>query len=147
MEIRDFVPGDWEAYLAYSKVFYSGGATLHPVAEENLAATFAECCKGSPLTRGLMVEEGGTPVGYALLSFTWSNEAGGLEVLLEEFYIDPAHRGARLGSRFLDWLFAHYEAARRIRLEVCESNEGAIRLYERSGFEPLQYLQMIRDRK
>ena len=35
---------------------------------------------------------------------------------------------------------------KRIRLEVGDENDGAKRLYERLGFEPLDYKQMVIDK-
>lgn len=146
MIVRDFQPEDLECYLAYSKDFYAGGAVLHPVDEQNFRNTFQECLKRGPYTRGLMLTEGDVPVGYALLSFTWSNEVGGQSVLFEELYIAPRHRGERYGTQFIQWMLQEYPNAKRFRLEVCADNTGARRLYDRMGFGDLGYLQMIRDR-
>ena len=146
MTIREFVPGDWETYLKFSRDFYSGGAVLHPVDEGNFRATFDACVQNSPYTEGDIIQVEGRPAGYALVSTTWSNEVGGIAVLLEEIYIAPDHRGMKLGSGFFQWFMEKYFYARRLRLEVNYENEGAIRLYERMGFQPLEYGQMVLDR-
>lgn len=146
MTIRDFIQEDWEAYLAMSKDFYSSDAVLHAVPEEHFRATFDACLAKSPYTRGLAFEEGGAVVGYGLLSFTWANEAGGLCVLLEEAYILPSHQGKGYGSGLLRFVEEEYAGkARRFRLEVTQSNEGAVRLYERMGYKRFDYLQMVKD--
>ena len=53
-------------------------------------------------------EQDGVPAGYALLSFTHSNESGGLVVLIEEVYVDAAFRGKKIGTKFFAWLFEAY---------------------------------------
>ena len=146
MQIRKFQPGDFTVYLEFSRDFYSGGAVLHPVDEQNFKNTFDACIAESPYTQGYLLKEEGKPAGYVLVSKTWSNEVGGLSVLLEELYVAPAFRGKKLGTQFFAWFFDTYSDAKRLRLEVNEENEGAIRLYERLGFTFLEYRQMILDR-
>lgn len=145
MEIRDFIPDDWQMYKTFSEDFYSGGATLYPTKEEYLRATFDACCERSPYTRGIMFLQEGKPAGYGLLSFTWSAEVGGLVVLLEEIYIAPDWRGHGMGKFFIQWAMDTYPEAKRYRLEACESNPGAVRLYEKMGFTYLEYLQMVKE--
>ncbi|MDR0616949.1 MAG: GNAT family N-acetyltransferase [Synergistaceae bacterium] len=146
MTIRDFVSGDRDEYMRMSDEFYSSEAVLHPITRDNLVSTFEQCLLGNPLLRGLMLEKDGAAAGYALLSFTWSNEAGGLCVLLEEAYIVPRFRGEGLGSALIRHVEKEYDGkARRFRLEVTQRNERAIRLYERMGFGRLDYAQMTKD--
>lgn len=144
--IRDFVESDLQDYLRLSREFYNTGAVLHTVPEENFTRTFDACISGSPYTRGLALMLDNELAGYALISLTWSNEVGGICVLLEEAYISPKFQGRGLGSAFLSFAEREYgERARRLRLEVTHSNERAISLYERMGYQRFDYLQMIKD--
>ena len=148
MTIRDVTPNDRELYLKLSKGFYSGEATLHEANLDFICRTFEECAKGnSPYARAVLLEEAGKTAGFGLFSFTWSNESGGLVVLLEELYVTPECRGMRVGSQFMDWMLEEYRDATRIRLEVTRTNDGARRLYARYGFELLDYEQMVRDKQ
>ena len=72
--------------------------------------------------------------GYALLTFYWSNEHGGIVVLLDELYILPNFRGRRIGTQFIEQL-AENKAYAAIRLEVFKKNDKALQLYKRLGFE------------
>ena len=81
--IRDLRSDDRNAFLSMVKDFYSSDAVAHSVDPQNFEATFAAAMEKSPFLRALMMEEKGKPAGYALLSFTYSNEAGGLVV---EYY-------------------------------------------------------------
>ena len=44
------------------------------------------------------------------------------------------------------WLEREYTSARRFRLEVTQVNQGAVRLYQRAGYEFLRYDQMVLDK-
>lgn len=144
--IRDVRQEDYQEYLAMSRDFYSGGAALHPVPEENFKETFRRCLAGDPFCRLLMLEHEGKTAGYALLALTYSNEVGGLCVWVDEVFVKEDYRSCGLGRAFFAWLRQTYDStAKRYRLEVCASNQGAARLYARLGFEPLAYEQMILD--
>ena len=145
-EIRDFLPEDEATYMRLSEEFYHSKAVLYPVPHENFVATFTACMQKSPFLRGLAILQNGEMAGYALLSFTWSNEVAGLVVLLEEAYIVPAFQGSGLGGELLQFVEEEYKStAKRIRLEVTALNEGAVRLYERHGYKMFDYLQMVKE--
>ena len=74
---------------------------------------------------------------------TWSQEAGGLVVWLDELYIAPAFQGHGLGSAFLRAAAGPLPQRRRLPLEVTPCNQGARNLYSRMGYAPLGYEQMI----
>ncbi|MDR1514769.1 MAG: GNAT family N-acetyltransferase [Synergistaceae bacterium] len=144
--IRDFERGDLDGYIEMSESFFSSCAVLHPVPHEHITRTFEECLRKNPLLRGLILEIEKVVAGYALLSFTWSNEAGGPCVLIEEVYVIPGFRGEGAGSALLRFVEGEYgDKASRFRLEVTRTNDSAIRLYERRGYERLDYLQMVKD--
>ncbi len=59
-------------------------------------------CTGTPYADCLIAEdENGQPCAYCLLALTWSNEAGGLCVWLEEIMVDDEQRGKGIGSRIM----------------------------------------------
>jgi len=146
IQIRDFNAGDREDYLRLSEEFYSSPAVVHGVPADHFVRTFEKCLEKSPYLRGLALMQEGNFAGYCLLSFTWSNEAGGIVVLLEEAYISPDYQGHGLGSKLLCFIEEEYrDRARRLRLEVTEVNKGAIKLYSQMGYESFDYLQMIKE--
>lgn len=145
LTIRDFQPGDLETYLDMSREFYSSSAVDHGVPEEYFRRSFEQCLAKSPYIRGMLIYRDGELAGYMLLSLTWSNEVGGLAVLLEELYLSPAHRGGGIGSETIALIEEQYPEARRFRLEVSPANEAAARLYTRLGYSPLNYNQMAKD--
>ena len=137
---------DRELYYHYADIFYHTDAVNAPVPTENYAKTFDEMMRSDAYVWGYIFEDGREPCGFALLSKTYSQEAGGFSVTIEEIYIDPGHRGKGLATEFFEYLKAD-KTAMRLRIEVEDCNEGAKRLYERMGFELLPYLQMVIDRQ
>ncbi len=145
LNVRLFSDSDKECYLKFSKDFYVSGAALEPIPEEHMCRTFDSLIAGNPHTDGFMLLSGDVAVGYCLVSFLWSTEMGGLIALIDELYVSPDYRGQQLGSAFLEYLEEYYkDKIVGFRLEVCQSNQGAIRLYERHGFRFLEYRQMIK---
>ena len=151
LTIRLFEPTDKEIYLAYSKDFYANGAALHPIPENQMENTFSHLMNGTPYADGFMLLSDGEKAGYCLVSFLWSTEAGGLVALIDELYVSPAFRGLKLGNQFLEQIETYYQdKIVGLRLEVCASNTGAIRLYQKHGYDFLDYRQMVKkltDRK
>ncbi len=146
--IRDFIESDREEYIKMSQEFYGGGtATLHPVPVSNFIRSFDECLKKNPYLRGGMVVKDGKIAGFFIISITWSNEAGGLTILLEELFIKEEMRGGGCGKEFFEFIDMEYSDARRLRLEVSQKNVRAIKLYEELGFTRLDYVQMIKERE
>lgn len=136
---------DRESYLSLSDEFYHSEAVLSPVPSEHFASTWNELMNGTPFAKAYMFECEGNAVGYALLAITWSQEAGGKTVWIEELYLRPEWRGRGLGSEFFSVLKKDFPEAKRFRLEIEPENEGAIRLYQRQGLSFLPYQQMKRD--
>ena len=65
---------------------------------------------------------------------------------VDEIYIRPQYRGIGLAKELLIFVKEHFAGkVKRIRLDVEADNEKAIALYEKMGFVPLNYQQMIID--
>ena len=105
-----------------------------------------ECLRSKEYSRTLMLEDETGIVGYFLIAITWSNEAGGITIWLDELFFKSSSRGKGYGTQVFDWVEKEYPQAKRFRLEATYSNERAISLYNRLGYEELHYYQMIKDR-
>ena len=143
---RSITEADRELYYRYADIFYHTDVVNAPVPTENYRVTFDEMMRSDTYVTGYIFEDGGEPCGFVLLSRTFSQEAGGLSVTIEEIYIDPEHRSKGLATEFFEWLKSD-KSIMRLRLEVEDHNKDAMRLYERMGFELLPYLQMVIDRQ
>lgn len=141
--LRRFKKEDKNEYFELATLFYNSDAVLHPVPYSHLENTFNELITGSPFVDGCKIIHNGVTAGFALFAITYSQEAGGKVLWLEELYIKEEFRSLGIGKQFFDELFTRLPADfKRIRLEVEDENEGAIRFYKRLGFDWLNYKQM-----
>lgn len=137
---------DRESFLSLTRVFYASPAVLHPVPEEYHIAVFEEMMRSDVYAEGYLFEYEGTPAGYALLAKTFSHEAGGLVIWIEEIYVVPAFRGKGLGREFFTFLNRKYgSTAKRMRLETEPNNKRAEALYCSLGFDTLEYRQFYKE--
>lgn len=143
--IRKINEGDRAAFIEMSRDFYSSPAVLHDVPDDYHDRAFDELMRSDEYLECLIFEipEGGC-AGYALLTKTYSREAGGIAVWVDELFVRQEFRGHGIGGRFFDWMSGNIPAA-RYRLETEPENEGARRLYARHGYEEFPYLQMVKE--
>lgn len=121
----------------------SKGEDGHGASDEHIERTIQQAQKHPDRLQIKIFRMGGTVAGYALLTNYWSNERGGLVLILDEMYVLPDHRGKGISSRFLKALFARPDLA-LIHLEVYPANTAAHKLYERVGFQAFDRIHMLR---
>lgn len=143
--IRKIKPTDRDFYINSVKAFYSSDAVMHNISDEYITKTFDELMNSETYAQCYIFEKDEKRAGYALLAKTFSQEAGGEVLWIDEIFILPEFRSKGLGSEFFAFLKENSNAA-RLRLEFCPSNEKAIEVYKRQGFQPLKYGQMIFER-
>lgn len=144
--IREINVNDNELYTTLAKEFYSSDAVLSPLPDEYHERAFSEAVNSKIYLRIYIFEYDGKPAGYSTVSKKFETEAGGFTMWIEDFYVREEFRGKGIGKEFLDYMDNNFPYAKRFRLEVEEENEGAVRLYKSRGFEPLPYMQMIKNR-
>lgn len=147
-KMHDFKTQDREFFLECARKFYDSDAVIDRVSEKFFERTFEECIKGSPYTQGMVITADGNNAGFLLLSFTYSNEVGGMVVLIEELYLKPEYQSKGIGSQIFDIIeniYVNAGKAKRLRLEVSKDNTEAIKLYDRLGYKPLEYIQMYKN--
>lgn len=142
--IRKINRNDRSIYLELTKSFYETDAVLEPIPEQYRIDTFEELMRSDEYAQCFILESDNNAAGYALLSKTFSQEAGGKVIWLEEFYVMDKYRGRGLGQEFLSYMDKNIPAA-RFRLEVEEDNFKAISLYKRAGFSYLPYIQLKKE--
>lgn len=76
------------------------------------------------------------PLGYAVVSFSWSIEFGGLDAWLDELYVRPQVRRRGIAGDMLGALGAEVRArgAKGLSLEVDREDAAAQKLYAKAGF-------------
>ena len=142
-KIRKIEAKDKEAFLAMSRDFYASDAVLHNISEEYHESCFAELMRSTDYARAYILECAGKTAGYALLSLSYSREAGGLCLWIEELYVLPQYQGRGAAHVFFKWLEENIPAA-RYRLETEPDNHKAKKLYKSLGYYPLDYEQFIK---
>jgi GNAT superfamily N-acetyltransferase len=92
---------------------------------------------GSPHGAVYLIGTQLAPMGYIAVTFTWSIELGGLEAIIDEFYIRDTVRGRGIGTQVLIKLsetFLDYKIA-RLSLDATNTNDQVAHFYERLGFQ------------
>jgi GNAT superfamily N-acetyltransferase len=145
MTIRKITQTDKHIYTEMAKDFYSSPAVLENIPEENILNSFELFLDGTPYGDAFIFELDGQTVGYGVLAYTHSQEAGGRVVWIEEIYVKDEYRGRGFGSEFLEFVKKNIPA-RRYRLETEPENERAAALYRRHGFEHFEYVNYKLDR-
>ena len=138
--IRPVENKDRSIFLELTAEFWNTPAVHAKIPLAYHERTFDLIMKGTPYVSAYLISYNETVVGYGLLSFTYSNEAGGMVVWLEEIYIREAYRGKGLGNEYLHFVSDTYrEKAAWLRLEIAPQNDRAKRLYERHGYRTMPY--------
>lgn len=145
--IRKITSEDRDFFIAASKAFYASAAVAHDVPASYHLTTFEELMNSEVYQSGYILAVDGVSAGYALVSKTFSHEAGGTVWWLEELYILPEYRGKGLGRSYFDFIekAASENGVRRLRLEVEPDNTRAAKLYSDLGYKPLNYAQMLKE--
>lgn len=98
---------------------------------------------GLDLSASGVVLDGDRPLGFAMLSRRgWNSRIAAMAVV-------PEVRRNGVGRHLMDHLIdaARKRGDRRIELEVIDSNEGAIALYQSAGFKPIRRLLSFKTNK
>ena len=144
--IRKLTENHRDLYIRMAEEFYSSDAVLHPIPRAYIERTADEALQSDAYAEIYLLECEGDPAGYGLTARTFSQEAGGSVLWIEELYIREQFRSRGLGREFFSYIEEkNKDRTARIRLEVEEENTRAASLYERLGYEKLDYKQMIKD--
>lgn len=138
--IRKFVPEDREDYIRFSTEFYNSSAVDKPVPREHFEQGFDEMMRSDVYVQGYMLVCDGNNVGYCVTMKTYSVEAGGITIWIDELFVLEEFRSKGLGRELFKYIEENGDKKlRRIRLEVELENGRAISLYKKMGFEPAPY--------
>lgn len=138
--IRKFVSEDREDYIRFSTEFYNSSAVDKPVPREHFERGFDEMMRSDVYVQGYMLVCDGNNVGYCVTMKTYSVEAGGITIWIDELFVLEEYRSKGLGRELFKYIEENGDKKlRRIRLEVELENGRAISLYKKMGFEPAPY--------
>lgn len=143
--IRKIKPSDKANYINMATEFYNSPAVLCPVPSKNFENTFDEFMTSEVYAEAYIFESDGVTAGYGLIAKTYSQEAGGLVVWIEEIYVKDSFRNKGLGSEFIEFIKSNIPA-KRYRLETEPDNLRAQKLYKQHGFIHLEYINYSLDK-
>ncbi len=121
--------------------FYSSSAVLTNGSEEIFRSDVENCINDNPYLEGYVFTENDVVTGYAMVAKSFSTEFGKRCIWIEDIYFKPEHCGKGGGGQFLAFIEQKYANA-VLRLEVEEENERAVKLYQKTGFKVLPYMEM-----
>ncbi|MBE6787123.1 MAG: GNAT family N-acetyltransferase [Ruminococcaceae bacterium] len=139
--IRPMTETDKQDVLNMMKTFYNSPAVFTNGSDEIYESDFQNCVNENPYLEGFIIENSAEIQGYAMIAKSFSTEFGKQCIWLEDLYIKEKFRGLGLGKKVLDFITQKYTNC-IFRLEVEEENERAVKLYEKSGFSVLPYMEM-----
>lgn len=142
-KIRPMTDSDRLNVLEMMRVFYASPAIYTDGSEEIFLNDIENCINDNPYLEGYIFESMNDIQGYAMVAKSFSTEFGKPCIWIEDLYIKEEYRGSGIGSAFLEFVTKEYTDC-IYRLEVEEENERAVRLYKKSGFTVLPYMEMKR---
>lgn len=144
--VREIKKEDYQLYMDLSREFYDSDAVLHSIPASYREETWKEMMRSEEFVKGYILEKDRIEAGYGLTSYTFSQEAGGRVVWLEELYIRPEYRCHGLGKEFFRYVDEKVApTVKRLRLEIEPDNLRAKKLYLAMGYKDLPYVQMIKE--
>lgn len=145
VELRFARPADFSRLLPLVRAYFK----LDGIRFEKkvVGAALERLLRRPSLGRIWIMRYGSRAVGYAVLTFNYDLEFGGLEGLVTDLYLRSEHRRRGLGRRVLALIRAYCRSAGigTIELQVEEHNKDAREFYRRLGFKKLSRIVMSRD--
>ena len=139
--IRVMTKEDKTEVLEMMRVFYASPAVFTNGSEEVFLNDIENCTNDNPYLEGYIVENSEEIQGYAMIAKSFSTEFGKPCIWIEDLYIKDVYRGLGIGNMLMEFITKKYTDC-IFRLEVEEENERAVKLYKKSGFTVLPYMEM-----
>jgi GNAT superfamily N-acetyltransferase len=131
--------------LGMMRELYATDAPELNVNPEKFPATIDRLLEEPSRGRILLFMRDDALAGYALLIPYWSNEFGGIVVLVDELLVETDYRGQGIASAFFRFIERDrpFDAV-ALSLEVSPKNTRARDLYEGMGFAARHFQMMTR---
>lgn len=130
--VRRAVPADLDTLVELAAEYCA--ADGHDFDDATVRAGFGPLLDDDRLGIAFVAVLDGAVDGYGVVTWGWSIEIGGLDVVLDELYVRS--KGGGVGTELIRRLETECRArgVKRIFLETELPNEAARRLYEREGY-------------
>lgn len=141
IRIRDMELQDKNVILEMMRIFYASPAVYSNGSEEIFENDVNMCINKNPYLEGFIIENSNDIQGYTMIAKSFSTEFGKPCIWIEDLYIKDEYRGLGIGKKVMELIMKKYTNC-IFRLEVEAENERAVKLYEKSGFSVLPYMEM-----
>lgn len=145
IEFKLFQRQNYDKLKEMMLTFYTSEAVDEALDEEIILKLLDDILSGEYSVKGIEAYYKDSLVGFGVITSYYSSEVAGLTIQLEDLYIESKYRSKGIAKEYFSAVRKNYPDAARFRLEVCPTNERAIKLYEELGFKTLKYSQMIID--
>ena len=142
--VRIAAEGDVPALVALMTEFYAESG--YPLPAAAAARTFRALIADARLGHVFLMEDGGRPAGFAVLTVSFSMEYGGVRGFVDDFFVAPEFRGRGVGAAALTEMerVSRVMGVRALLVEVGPDNERALSVYRRQGFSDSGHLLMVK---
>jgi GNAT superfamily N-acetyltransferase len=125
-----------DIFIAMMQALERADPGTTPFDEQRRRVIFDQFVRDSPYGRAWLIVEGERPVGYVVLTVSFSFEYRGCDAYIDELYIAEEHRGRGIGRRAMGFVetVARELGVNAMHLEVSRDNETALELYRRIGY-------------
>ena len=145
VKFEDFKKENYEDLLDMMKLFYRSDAVSGPIDESVIEKLLKDILSREYSIRRYEARFKGNLVGFGIVTSYYASEVAGITIQLEDLFISEDYRSMGIAQEYFAKVKDDFPEAARYRLEVCASNQRAIDLYKRLGFEVLEYVQMVDD--
>lgn len=119
--------------------------TVGAMTHEQIVCTVETLTKHPEVGDIVIFEMEAQVIGYAILTWFWSNEFGGRMLIIDELLVKEAYRGQGIASYFFQTLFQERKYGElAYELEVGATKDKTIQFYERQGFNAFKTKHLFR---
>jgi GNAT superfamily N-acetyltransferase len=138
VSFRPCRPKDHGTLLRLVKTYYR--TSKIPFSSKSLTKGLDTLLRNVSQGQAWLMENHKKPVGYALLTYNFDLEYGGVEGMLIDVFVEKGSRNHGIGSLALYEIedFCRERGIRTIELQVSHHNKGAENFYRRAGFHILE---------
>jgi GNAT superfamily N-acetyltransferase len=123
------------AYYRFDSIAFDTGAT---------GRALRRLLREKSFGRAWVIDSGNKLVGYAIVTYNYDLEFGGIEGMMTDLFITPRYRRKGLGARMIEAVrdFCRREGIGALELQVTRHNHAAQDFYSALGFKALDRIVM-----
>jgi GNAT superfamily N-acetyltransferase len=134
VSFRSCSPKDHATLLKFVIAYYRFDKI--PFNRKSLEQGLHTLLRNLSLGKAWLMESHKKPVGYAIVTYNFDLEYGGVEALLTDLYVEKRYRNKGIGSLALYEIedFCRERGIRAIEVQVQHHNKAAAIFYRKAGF-------------